>query len=240
MDKINFIKLMEESLRQINIDLPESKISQFYLYKDILLKWNDKINLTAITEEKEIIIKHFIDSLTINKYIGDKKTLLDVGTGAGFPGIPLKIINENLEVTLLDSLNKRILFLNEIIEKLELKKINAVHSRAEDFAINKNFREKFDVVTARAVANLPILLEYLLPFVKVGGICICMKGSEVTEELENSKRALDILGGKIEFLEEFKLPETEYKRNIIIVKKVKDTPKQYPRKAGNPLRNPIN
>lgn len=228
-----------QAIRQFVPQITEVQQERFYDYMNILLDWNNKINLTAITEPNEIILKHFVDSITILKEIKDNSKIVDVGTGAGFPGIPLKIANETFEITLLDSLNKRINFLNEVINKLELKNINSIHSRVEEAGQNKQYREKFDVATSRAVAPLNILVEYMLPLVKVGGICICMKGSDIEEELENSKKAIDILGGKIEKVEKFTLANTDMKRNIIIIRKIKETPSKYPRKAGTPSREPL-
>lgn len=212
---------------------------QFEKYKDLLLEWNEKINLTAITEEDDIILKHFIDSMTILKYIDENSSIVDVGTGAGFPGIPVKIANSSIDVTLVDSLNKRLIFLEEVIKNLNLEKIKTVHSRAEEFGQNKIYREKFDIATSRAVANLSVLVEYLLPLVKVGGKCICMKGSDIEEELKNSKEAIKTLGGQIEQVEEFTLPDSDIKRNIIVIKKIKQTPNKYPRKPGVPSKNPL-
>ena len=228
---------IQNKLNKININIDEKKIKQFYDYMNLLLEWNEKINLTAITDEKDIILKHFIDSLTIEKYLGEGKNIVDIGTGAGFPGIPLNIINNKLQYVLVDSLNKRINFLNLIINKINLNNIYTVHSRAEDYA--KNEREKYDIATSRAVASLNVLLEYLLPLVKVGGICICMKGSNINEELINANKALEILGGKIEKIEEITLPDSDNIRNIIIVRKIKETPKKYPRKAGMASKEPI-
>ena len=204
----------------------------------MLLEWNEKINLTAIIEPREIILKHFVDSLTIAKYIKDDEKLIDVGTGAGFPGIPLSIVKENTDIVLLDSLNKRINFLEEVKENLKLENITTIHGRAEEFGKNKKERETYDIATSRAVAPLNILLEYLLPLVKVGGRAICMKGSNI-EEVENAKNALEILGGQIEKIEEITLPNSDIKRNIIIVEKVKNTPLKYPRKPGTPSKEPI-
>lgn len=220
-------------------ELTELQQEQFEKYKNLLLEWNEKVNLTAITEEDEIILKHFIDSMTILKYIEKNSSIVDVGTGAGFPGIPLKIANSSINVTLVDSLNKRLIFLEEVINQLNLKNIKTVHSRAEEFGQNKNYREKFDIATSRAVANLSVLVEYILPLVKVGGKCICMKGSDVQEELKNSKEAIKILGGKIELVEEFNLPGSDIKRNIVVIRKIKQTPNKYPRKPGIPTKNPL-
>lgn len=233
-----FSKELESKAKQIEIELTKEQTEKYYNYMNLLLEWNEKINLTAIIEPREIILKHFVDSLTIAKYIKDDEKLIDVGTGAGFPGIPLSIVKENTDIVLLDSLNKRINFLEEVKENLKLENITTIHGRAEEFGKNKNEREKYDIATSRAVAPLNILLEYLLPLVKVGGKAICMKGSNI-EEIENAKNALEILGGKIEKIEEITLPNSDIKRNIIIVKKVKNTPSKYPRKAGTPSKEPI-
>ena len=233
-----FSEELENAAKQIEIELTKKQIEKFYNYMNLLLEWNEKINLTAIIEPREVILKHFVDSLTIAKYIKKNEKLIDVGTGAGFPGIPLSIVKENTDIVLLDSLNKRINFLEEIKQNLKLKNITTIHGRAEEFGKNKKEREIYDIATSRAVAPLNILLEYLLPLVKVGGKAICMKGSNI-EEIENAKNALEILGGKIEKIEEITLPNSDIKRNIIIVKKVKNTPSKYPRKPGTPSKEPI-
>ena len=232
-----FSKELKNKAQQINILLEEKQIENFYKYMNLLLEWNEKMNLTAITEPNEVILKHFIDSLTIANLIEKGQKVIDVGTGAGFPGIPLSIVKEE-NITLLDSLNKRITFLEEVINKLELKNIKAIHSRVEEFAKNKKERESYDIATSRAVAPLNVLLEYLLPLVKLNGICICMKGSN-KEEIEEAQNALKILGGEIEKIEKITLPESDITRNIIIVKKVKETPSKYPRKPGTPSKEPI-
>lgn len=225
-------------------DLSEEKYNKFQKYMNLLIERNKNINLTAITDKDEIVLKHFVDSLTISKYIVDNSKIIDVGTGAGFPGIPLKIYNESLDITLLDSLNKRINFLNDVIEMLNLNKIRAVHSRAEDAAKNPDYRERFDIATSRAVANLSTLVEYLLPFVRVNGICICMKGPNVDEELIRAKKAIEVLGGRIEQVDNLKLAaddaENDLERNIIIIRKVRKCSNKYPRKAGMPSKEPIN
>lgn len=239
MEREEFFTKLFEKVHKIGIDLTEKNMEQFYNYMNLLLEWNEKINLTAITEPNDIILKHFIDSVTINKYLFDKNKIIDIGTGAGFPGIPLKILNEEKEFTLVDSLNKRISFLNEVKKELDLKYLNCIHGRVEEVARNKEFREKFDVITSRAVARLNILAEYMLPFIEIGGICICMKGSEIEEELEEAKKAIKVLGGEIEKVEHFYLDDTDIERNIVIIRKVSTTPKQYPRKAGTPAKQPI-
>lgn len=240
MEIEEFSKLISSYGKEISIEFSNIQIEKFYKYMNLLIEWNEKINLTAITEPKEIIIKHFIDSLTVLKDIKGKNTLVDVGTGAGFPGIPLKIMDEEIKITLLDSLNKRINFLNEVINQLDLKNTETIHSRVEEAGKNKKYRERFDIATARAVANLATLSEYMLPLVKVGGKSICMKGSEVSEELQNSKKAISILGGEIENIDNFQLPKSDMMRNIVIIKKVKNTPNKYPRKPGTPSKEPIN
>ena len=225
--------------KQINVDINEEQANKFYKYMELLLEWNEKMNLTAITEPDEVILKHFIDSITVEKYINKEAKIIDVGTGAGFPGIPLSIIRNDLNITLMDSLNKRIKFLDEVVEKNNLINVDTVHSRAEELARNSDYREKFDIATSRAVASLNVLLEYMVPFVKVGGYCICMKGSNVDEELNNAKKALDVLNCKVEKVERFNLPGSDYGRNIIIIKKIGETSKKYPRKPGTPAKEPL-
>jgi len=233
-------ELLKEGAKTYKIILSNEQTEKFSQFARLLVEWNEKMNLTAITDPEEIVIKHFLDSLSIAELIpNETKTLVDVGTGAGFPGIPLKIIKENLKVTLLDSLAKRINFLNEVCNSLMLKDILAVHSRAEDFGTDPNFRESFDFAVARAVAGLPVLLEYCLPLVKVGGIFIAMKGPDGREELEESRKALDVLGGDIEDTYFFTLPYSNIERCLIKVRKCRHTPTKYPRKSGIPTKNPI-
>ena len=239
MEFNEFKEKMIINVDKLGITLSEIQLKQFYNYMNLLIEWNKKINLTAIIEPDEIILKHFVDSLTISKYISDGTRVVDVGTGAGFPGIPLKIYRQDLEITLLDSLQKRINFLDEVIRELNLEKIETVHSRVEDFGKDKKYREKFDISTSRAVANLATLSEYLLPLVKIGGKVISMKGSLIEEELENSKNAIKILGGGIERVDEFDLPNSDISRNIILIDKIKETPNKYPRKAGEPSKKPL-
>lgn len=239
MNKEEFCKEIKKQAKEIEVILSEEQLEKFYNFKDMLIEWNKKINLTTIIEPKEIIQKHFIDSLTISKYIHKNSKIIDIGTGAGFPGIPIKIANEDIEIVLLDSLNKRIKYLNEVIEQLKLKDIKTIHYRAEEAGQNQEYREKFDIAISRAVAPLNILVEYLIPFIKVNGRCICMKGSNIQEELEKSKNAIKSLGGEIEQIEEFVLPNSDIKRNIIVIKKIKATLNKYPRKPGIPSKLPI-
>ena len=239
MELEEFTKIFNNYLEKLNLTLTEEQIEKFYNYMNLLIEWNKKINLTAIVEPKDIILKHFIDSLTIVKYIKEGETIIDVGTGAGFPGISLKIAREDLKITLADSLNKRINFLNEVINKLDLKNIETIHIRAEELGKNKKYREKFDIATSRAVANMPTLSEYLIPFIKVKGRCICMKSSDIDTELENAKKAINILGCEIESKDKFNLPNSDLGRSVIILRKVKNTPSKFPRKAGTPAKEPI-
>ena len=235
----NFKNKMIELIKKINVEITDEQLEKYFKYMNLLLEWNEKINLTAITEIDEVILKHFIDSMTVLKFLVDSETIIDVGTGAGFPGIPIAIMKTNERITLLDSLNKRVNFLNEVCNEIEIKNVKTYHCRAEEFGHNLEEREKYDVAISRAVANMTTLVEYLLPFVKVGGICICMKGPEINEELEKAKFAIKELGGKIENIEKLNLPDSDIERNIIIIKKIKETPNKYPRKAGMPLKMPM-
>ena len=238
-DESSLKELLTEGIKEYSLTLDDLQVESLLKYKEILKEWNEKINITAIEEDRDIIIKHYIDSISIIPYLQNKSIkLIDIGTGGGFPGIPVKIVYNNIDVTLLDSLDKRIKFLDEVINILKLKKIRAVHGRAEDYGIKQEFREKFDVAVARAVASLPVLLEYCLPFVSVGGIFIAMKGSSI-EEAQSSKKALEILGGKIEDIKDLTLPFSDIKRNIVIVRKFRQTPTKYPRKAGKPSKEPL-
>lgn len=237
MEYKEFKEIFVENEREININLDENIINKFYQYMKILLEWNEKINLTAITDEKEVIKKHFIDCLTISELIEDDSKIIDVGTGAGFPGIPVAITKKS-EVTLLDSLNKRINFLNEVKNNLKLDNVSTIHGRAEEIAQNNNYREMYDVAVSRAVAPMNILLEYLLPFIKVGGICICMKGPNVSGELNNIENVVKTLGGEYVKNINLKLAE-DMERNIVIVKKISKTNKKYPRKPGIPAKQPL-
>lgn len=239
MEFEEFKREFEKYLAKMNISLLKEQYGQFYAYMELLIEWNEKMNLTAITEPKEIILKHFVDSLTIAKYVEEGKSIIDMGTGAGFPGIPIKIYRKDVKAVLADSLNKRIKFLDEVIDKLKLENVETIHCRAEELGKNKQYREKFDYATSRAVANLSTLSEYLMPFVKLNGKCIFMKTIEVDEELEKAKKAIKTLGGKIEKVDKFEIPESDLGRSIIIAKKEKITPNKFPRKPGTPAKEPL-
>ncbi len=239
MEENKFKEIMIDNLKDLNIELSNIQLEQFYKYMNILIGWNKVMNLTAIVEPSEIVTKHFVDSLTILDKVEKNSVIIDVGTGAGFPGIPIKIAFPETEVVLLDSLGKRIRFLDEVIEKLNLKKIKAIHGRAEDYGRDREHREKYDIAVARAVAPLNILLEYLMPFVKVGGKCICMKGSNSEDEINKSTNAIKLLGGEMIETDEFFIPNTDIKRKIIEVNKMKQISEKYPRKAGIPSKQPL-
>ena len=234
----------EKFLRQLSklsIQLNEKQKEDFKKYYKILVEWNKVMNLTGITEYQDVNEKHFVDSLAIVKAVSldQVKSVIDVGTGAGFPGIPLKIVYPHLNVLLLDSLKKRVSFLNEVISELELKEIKVIHGRAEDFAKEKTYRETFDLCVSRAVANLSTLSEYCIPYIRVGGIFIAYKSEYIEEEINQSMRAVQQLGGKIEDVIKFRLPETEINRSFVKIIKINSTNKKYPRKAGMPAKEPL-
>lgn len=226
---------------KLGVSLSDEQIQQFISYYEILIEWNAFMNLTAITEYEAVMKKHFVDSISLIKAYDatNSVSVIDVGTGAGFPGLALKIAYPNLEITLLDSLNKRIQFLNEVIEKLGLEKVYTIHGRAEDFAKPGKLREKFDLCVSRAVANLSTLSEYCLPFVKENGCFISYKSEKISEELIAAGNAITLLGGKIEKQVEFTLPDSDIYRNLFVIRKVKPTPKKFPRKAGLPAKEPL-
>lgn len=232
---------LKEKAEELGVSLSDKQISQFETYYELLLEKNKVMNLTAITERDDVILKHFVDSLAlVRAECGfSRQKILDVGTGAGFPGIPLKIAFPDLDVVLLDSLNKRVKFLEEVIETLGLYHIQAIHGRAEDFARQKDFREQFDLVVSRAVANLSTLSEYCLPYVKISGMFLPYKSGRIQEELKQGKHAVKLLGGNIEEVVSFVLPGTDMERTILKIEKKKATPKRYPRKAGLPSKEPI-
>lgn len=231
----------KEDLNELDIHLGENQLDQFMQYYKILIEWNSFMNLTAITDFNDVLKKHFIDSLSLVKVAFLKKeiSIIDVGTGAGFPGIPLKIAFPDLDIVLLDSLKKRIHFLEEVINQLGLKNISAIHGRAEDYAKENEGREKFDLCVSRAVANLSTLSEYCIPFVKKKGKFICYKSEKLTDELSDAKKAISILGGKVEQQVDFFLPSSKIYRNFLVIDKVKETPLKFPRKAGLPSKEPI-
>ena len=236
------IKDYVEQITEGQVLLTDVQLAQFEQYYDRLIEKNKVMNLTAITEREDVILKHFIDSLALARYVKlweKEYKIIDVGTGAGFPGIPLKIAFPNLQVTLFDSLNKRIKFLQEMIDTLKLKEITAVHGRAEEGARGKNMREKYDFAVSRAVANMAVLSEYCIPFVKVGGYFIPYKTGTVEEEITQGKKAIQILGGKIEKIEKLMLPDSDISRSFVFIKKEKQTPKAYPRKAGTASKQPL-
>lgn len=231
-----------EDLKELQLTLSEEQLCQFMEYYELLMEWNQIMNLTAITDFNEVCKKHFIDSLSFVKADVEMKrevSLIDIGTGAGFPGIPLKIAFPNLKITLLDSLQKRVGFLQTVIEKLKLKDIKAVHGRAEDFAKKEEQRESYDLCVSRAVANLIVLSEYCLPYVKVGGRFISYKSEKIIEEMKSAEKAISVLGGKVENQIEFLIPHSDIYRNLFIILKEKNTPALYPRKAGIPVKKPI-
>lgn len=232
-----------QALSQKGIELSDKQKEQFQIYFHELVETNKVMNLTSITEESQVYLKHFYDSLVLgfvdDKILTDELSLCDIGSGAGFPSIPLKIVNPKLKITMIDSLNKRIKFLNNLAGKLDLTGINLVHGRAEELGKNKLYRENYDVVTARAVAAMNVLTELCLPFVKVGGKFIAMKSEKAPEELSEAKYAISLLGGKVTDQKSFELPNDEGIRNFIFVEKTKVTPKKYPRKPGTPARKPL-
>ena len=231
-------KFMENALSRYQMNISEKALSQFMEYMDLLLDWNERVNLTAITDRKQIVLKHFIDSLVLVKYMDTEGKVIDVGCGAGFPGLPLKIANENMELTMLDSLNKRIVFLNEVVEKLSISKTQALHGRAEDTAFDKNHRQVYDIALSRAVGRLHVLCEYCLPFVKIGGVFVAYKGFDVEEELEEAKKAIDEMGAVLEKVEKIEFDQ-EFSRSLIFIRKIRDTSAKYPRKPAIIAKKPI-
>ena len=234
-------QIFENKLNALGIILTDTQKEQFDKFYELLVEWNKVMNLTGITDYEEVNEKHFVHSVSLVKAINIEKvdTVIDIGTGAGFPGIPLKIAFPHLKVVLLDSLNKRINFFNEVINELGLTEIKTIHGRAEDYAKQAEYREQFDVCVSRAVANLSTLSEYCIPYVKVGGMFIPYKSGEIDEEVQQAKKAIHILGGELEEVIKFQLPDTEINRSFVKISKVQNTQKKYPRKAGLPAKEPL-
>ncbi|WP_346887793.1 16S rRNA (guanine(527)-N(7))-methyltransferase RsmG [Clostridium sp. UBA1056] len=238
---MKYFDMLKEACENEGLTFDDKMYNNFIEYKELIKEWNEKINLTAITEDEEIIKKHFIDSIKVFKfpYVKEAKNIIDIGTGGGFPGIPMKIVKSDCSMVLLDSLNKRINFLNEVIDKLDLNDIKTIHGRAEDFAQRTEYRENFDLAVSRAVANLTVLLELCLPYVKVGGYFVALKGPSIEEEIKDATVALRVLGGSIKEIIEVDIAGSDLKHNLLVVKKIKETPKKYPRKAGTANKSPI-
>lgn len=238
---MEFFDLMKRACDDIELELTEEKFNKFIIYKNLIKEWNKLINLTAIVEDEQIIKKHFIDCIKAFKVEEFKKakSIIDVGTGAGFPGIPLAIMREDVNITLLDSLNKRINFLNTVINKLELNNVRTIHSRAEDGSRNIRLREKFDIATSRAVANMSVLAEFCIPYVKKDGYFIALKGPSIDNELDVAQNSIKVLGGNLINLVEIEVEDTNLKHNLVVIKKIKSTPNIYPRKAGTINKKPI-
>lgn len=235
------LDILDKGLKDLGIDTDSEKLNKLMVFKSILLEWNEKINLTSITDEKEIFIKHFIDSATClcSGLIKSGSKVIDIGTGAGFPGVVVKILREDTSMTLLDSLNKRVVYLREAADRLGLTQVDIIHGRAEEYGVKKDYREKYDIALSRAVAPINVLVEYCMPFVKVGGYFICQKGPSYKDELGEGKKAIEIMGGKLEKVEEHLLPYSDIKHYILLIKKIENTPTKYPRKPGKPSSNPI-
>ncbi|EES91896.1 16S rRNA (guanine(527)-N(7))-methyltransferase RsmG [Clostridium botulinum] len=236
-----YYDILNVAASSMGLEFNDKKYNQFIKYKDLLKDWNSKVNLTAITEDKEIIKKHFIDSMKIFQfeYLKKANRIIDIGTGGGFPGIPMKIIRPEVKMVLLDSLRKRINVLDDILCKIGIDDVETIHGRAEEFSRNPKYREQFDAVVSRAVANLAALSEFCLPYVKVGGYFVALKGPSVDEEVKIAKKAISILGGKLEEIREVEIENSDLKHNLVIIKKIKNTPKQYPRKAGTAIKKPL-
>lgn len=238
---MEYFDILKSACLSVGLEFDEDKYNKFITYKNLIQEWNEKVNLTAILDDEGIIKKHFIDCIKAFSFkeLSNANTLIDVGTGAGFPGIPIAIMNPNLKVTLLDSLNKRVKFLEEVCQKLDLKNVELYHGRAEDFARKIEFREKFDIAISRAVANMNVLSEFCLPYVKVKGYFVALKGPAVEEEIKGSKNCIGILGGTVDNIIETYIEDTDLNHNLVIVRKLKECPKTYPRKAGTVSKKPL-
>lgn len=238
---MKYYDIIDLACKNEAVSFDEVKYEKFILYKSMIQDWNEKINLTAITEDEEIIKKHFIDCIKCFTFeaLKDCNSIIDVGTGAGFPGVPISIIDSKKKVVLLDSLNKRINFLNEVISKLQLENTTAIHGRAEDYARDPKYRDKFDIAISRAVANMTVLSELCLPYVKVDGFFVAMKGPAIEEELNDAKNAIGMLGGRLEKIIEVSIEDSNLKHNLVVIRKIKKTPGIYPRKAGTAVKKPL-
>ncbi|MDO5707310.1 MAG: 16S rRNA (guanine(527)-N(7))-methyltransferase RsmG [Andreesenia angusta] len=233
--------ILRDGFEEMNIYYNEEILEKFSIYKRLLKEWNKKMNITAITDDKEIDIKHFLDSSAIlnSNIIKYDDRIIDIGTGGGFPGVPIKILLPETKITLFDSLKKRLKFLDLVIEELDLKNIETVHGRAEEFGRKNDYRETYDIAVSRAVASLNTLSEYCLPFVKKEGYFIAMKGPDASDELKNAQNAIKKLGGNVEKIQDIHIPFSELDHKIIAIKKIRNTPKQYPRGGGNPKKKPL-
>ena len=229
--------LKELSILNTNIDINDEVIKKFFHYMNGIISWNDKINVTAIVDPKEFIVKHFVDSITINDIINNEGKMLDIGTGAGFPGIPIKLLNDRLSVTLIDSVNKKLNVIRDVTKDMNIDNLEIIHSRAEDLARDNNYREKYDYVTTRAVSNLSTILEYMVPFLKINGIAICMKGPNYKEEIDDSTNTFKVLGIRLKEVKQYVFEGQE--RNVLIIEKTKKTDEKYPRGGGKPLKEPL-
>lgn len=240
-DNREYYNILDTAADNIGLSFDDKKYEQFIKYKDLLKEWNEKVNLTAIKEDEEIIKKHFIDSMKIFKFepLKNAKKVIDIGTGGGFPGIPMKIIKPDIDIVLLDSLKKRINVLEDILYKIDINDVTAIHGRAEEFGVNPQHRQQYDAVVSRAVANLAVLSEFCIPYVKVGGYFLAMKGPAAEEEITAAKNAISTLGGKLEEVIKVEIEDSDLNHNLVVIKKVKNTPKQYPRKAGSITKKPL-
>lgn len=238
---MEYFDIMSQACKDVGLPFNEDTYNKFNQYKDMIKDWNEKINLTAIVDDEQIFKKHFIDCIKIFKFspLKEAKNIIDIGTGAGFPGIPIKIMKQELDLILLDSLNKRVNFLNEVVSKIKLNNVETIHGRAEDFSRQPKYREQVDIAVSRAVANLAVLSELCIPYVKVGGYFVAMKGPSVDDEIKDGKRAISILGGKIDDVIKINIEDSDLDHNLVIIEKIKETPKAYPRKAGTASKKPL-
>jgi len=236
---MSLVNVLAQAAKEMGLTLSDEQLARFVLYARLLKEWNKKINLTSIVEEEEIAVKHFADSLTCVRYLDRGEKVIDIGTGAGFPGLPLRIYDSSLRLSLLDSLNKRMNFVEEIVKTLGLDGVEILRGRAEEYGIKPQYREMYDCAVTRAVAHISVLYEYSLPFVRLGGRVICMKGPEVEAEVEEAQGALKILGGEILAADKVKLPCSDIVHTLVVIRKIRATPEKYPRSPGKPEKNPL-